>query len=61
MNAMTLRDQLAAADPASVHALVDAQPGLTPAESAFMRLYLLRDGVEMGVVPCGDCGTEGDR
>lgn len=36
---------LLAADPASVHALVDAQPGLTPAESAFMRLNLLRSTV----------------
>ena len=30
---------------ATVHALADAQPSLTPAESAFMRLYLLRERV----------------
>jgi len=34
-----------AAGAAAVHAFVDAQPGLAPAESALMRLYLLRERV----------------
>lgn len=54
MTTMTLRDQPPAADPSTVHAFVDAQPGLTPAESAFTRMYLLRSTVAADT-------PEGDR
>lgn len=46
------------ARPAAIHAFVDAQPGLSPAERAFMRLSMLRDGIGLADVTDAQACTE---